>query len=61
MFDKTYLLQRADPKTAKRIREDQAEYERLDKALDEGLMETFPASDPVAVVQQKPERSKGKR
>jgi len=61
MLDKTDLLERVDPKTAQRTREDQAEYEQLDKALDEGLKESFPASDPVAVVQQTPERSTGKR
>jgi hypothetical protein len=29
----------------------QADKERLDRALDEGLEETFPGSDPVNVVQ----------
>ncbi len=29
---------------------------RLDRALDEGLQETFPASDPVNVVQPAPSR-----
>jgi hypothetical protein len=33
-----------------------AEHQRLDKALDEGLMETFPASDAVMIVQPVPER-----
>ena len=33
-----------------------AERRRLDKLLDEGLEETFPASDPVAVVQHAPEQ-----
>jgi hypothetical protein len=32
-----------------------AERRRLDELLDEGLKETFPASDPVAVVQHAPE------
>lgn len=29
---------------------------RLDQALDEGLMETFPGSDPVSVTQPAPSR-----
>jgi hypothetical protein len=37
-----------DQKTDK---QEQAEKERLDRALDEGLEETFPGSDPVNVVQ----------
>ena len=32
-------------------RRDTSDFRRLDAALDEGLKETFPASDPVAVVQ----------
>jgi nicotinate phosphoribosyltransferase len=32
------------------------ERRHLDELLDEGLRETFPASDAVAVVQQPPER-----
>ncbi len=42
-----------------------AEKRRLDEALDEGLEETFPASDPVSVTQPAPskqdERPKRKR
>jgi hypothetical protein len=34
---------------------DAAERQHLDELLDEGLKETFPASDPVAIVQQPPE------
>jgi hypothetical protein len=34
---------------------DAAERRHLDELLDEGLKETFPASDPVAVVQKPPE------
>jgi hypothetical protein len=34
---------------------DAAERQHLDELLDEGLKGTFPASDPVAVVQQLPE------
>jgi len=32
------------------------EQERLDKALDEGLEDSFPASDPVNVTQPPPSR-----
>ena len=34
--------------------------ERLDDALDEGLKETFPGSDPVAVTQPKADKPKTK-
>jgi hypothetical protein len=34
-----------------------AEQRRLDQALDEGLEETFPASDPVNVTQPAPSRA----
>jgi hypothetical protein len=33
------------------------EKHRLDEALDEGLEETFPASDPVNVIQPPPSRA----
>jgi hypothetical protein len=33
-----------------------AEKRRLDRALDEGLEETFPASDPVNVIQPPPSK-----
>jgi hypothetical protein len=45
---------RSDPKDVK-----SAEKRRLDQALDEGLEETFPASDSVNVTQPPP--SKGDR
>lgn len=35
--------------------------QRLDELLDEGLKLTFPASDPVAIVQHAPERSPAQR
>ena len=35
---------------------EKAEKERLDKALEEGLEETFPGSDPVNVTQPSPSR-----
>jgi hypothetical protein len=42
---------RSDPKTVKG-----AEKRRLDEALDEGLEETFPGSDPVSVTQPAPSK-----
>ena len=36
--------------------QDQAEKRRLDDALEEGLEETFPASDPVNVTQPPPSK-----
>ena len=38
-----------------------AERRRLDELLDEGLKETFPASDAVAVVQHAPEQPRAVR
>jgi hypothetical protein len=40
---------------------DAAERRRLDALLDEGLKETFPASDPVAAVQHAPEQPRAAR
>jgi hypothetical protein len=37
--------------------DDADEKHRLDEALEEGLQETFPASDPVNVTQPAPSRS----
>jgi len=42
---------RSDSKTAK-----VAEKRRLDEALEEGLEETFPGSDPVSVTQPAPSK-----
>jgi hypothetical protein len=42
---------RSDPKDAKSI-----EKRRLDQALEEGLEETFPGSDPVNVTQPPPSK-----
>ena len=39
---------------AKKTRD--SEKRRLDEALDEGLLETFPASDPVSVTQPPPSK-----
>jgi hypothetical protein len=44
---------RAEPKGTR----DSAEKRRLDQALEEGLQETFPASDPVNVTQPAPSRA----
>ena len=44
---------------ARNLSRDREEKRRLDDALEEGLKETFPASDPVNVVQPAP--SKGDR
>jgi hypothetical protein len=41
----------SDPETTK-----DAEKRRLDQALEEGLEETFPASDPVNVTQPPPSK-----
>ena len=38
----------------KRREEDERQNEKLDDALERGLEETFPASDPVSVVQPPP-------
>jgi hypothetical protein len=43
---------RSDPKGIK-----DAEKRRLDQALEEGLEETFPASDPVSIIQPPPTKS----
>jgi hypothetical protein len=43
---------RSDPKTAA-----DTEKRRLDQALEEGLEETFPASDPVNVTQPPPSKA----
>jgi hypothetical protein len=43
-------------KEAERERRDAQEKRRLDDALEEGLEESFPASDPVNVTQPPPSR-----
>ena len=43
---------RPDPKSAER-----ADKRRLDQALEEGLEETFPGSDPVSVTQPPPSKA----
>ena len=44
-----------DSKPARKSRES-AEKRRLDEALEEGLEETFPGSDPVNVIQPPPSK-----
>jgi hypothetical protein len=55
MLDKTPTWAR-DGLGETRRDKDEAERRRLDEALDEGLRETFPASDAVMIVQPVPER-----
>ena len=43
---------RRDPKSA-----ESADKRRLDQALEEGLEETFPGSDPVSVTQPPPSKA----
>ncbi len=46
---------RAEPKGAKDVRD--TEKRQLDQALEEGLEETFPGSDPVNVTQPLPSKA----
>lgn len=48
----------SDPKASERSRDKAAKHDRLDAALEEGLKETFPGSDPVAVTQPAPRHSR---
>lgn len=55
-------LAKKRPKTAKKVKEEnKAKKRRLEKALEEGLKETFPASDAVAVTEPAPNSPRGKR
>ena len=50
----------SDPKDAKHARKETekgADKRRLDEALEEGLEETFPGSDPVSVTQPPPSKA----
>ena len=49
-------MARHDSKPARKPR-DSAEKRRLDDALEEGLEETFPGSDPVNVTQPPPSKA----
>lgn len=51
---------RRSRKAAPETTESAAERRHLDELLDEGLEETFPASDPVAIVQRAPAGRKTK-
>lgn len=42
-------------------KQDEAEKRRLDKALEEGLEESFPGSDPVNVTQPPPSKEDRKK
>lgn len=61
MLNSNHQSRKTVPKAANPAPESAAEHQRLDDLLDEGLKETFPASDPVAITQQAPERKKAKR
>lgn len=61
MWDSDHPSRKAVRETTRPSPESVAEHRRLDELLDEGLKDTFPASDPVAIVQQAPERPKAKR
>jgi hypothetical protein len=57
MMDKRHLTVREDDDDwdeKKRPGEDEKERERLERSLEEGLEDTFPASDPINVVQPPP-------
>jgi nicotinate phosphoribosyltransferase len=55
-LDNNRQSRKAVPKATQPWQANAAERQRLDELLDEGLKQTFPASDPVAIVQQAPER-----
>ena len=61
MLAKTDRSERVGSRTARRSEKEIMEYKRRDQALDEGLEETFPASDPVMIVQPAPEWPKTRR
>ncbi len=44
------------PRTVAPVETDREEKRQLDDALEEGLEETFPASDPVSVTQPSPSK-----
>ena len=56
-------LAKKGAKTAKKAKKENKakKSRRLEKALEEGLKETFPASDAVAVTEPTPNSSRGKR
>jgi hypothetical protein len=60
-LDKSHRSRKAGPKATQPWQANAAERQQLDELLDEGLKQTFPASDPVAVVQHAPERPIARR
>ncbi len=60
MLENEGVAGRSHPKASPR-REETVKRERREDALDEGLEETFPASDPVALVQPQSDKGKAKR
>jgi hypothetical protein len=58
MLTKPDAAEHDEAPTMQRGRRISAEYLRLDRALDEGLEQTFPASDAVMIVQPVPEQRK---
>lgn len=61
MLDKTDRVKRNYIRAEERSRAADAEYQKREDALDEGLRETFPASDAVMIIQPVPEQHKIKR
>ena len=61
MLTKEDQTKRSASETPHSQRDKSAKKERLDDALEEGLKETFPGSDPLAVTQPAPDKSKEKR
>ena len=51
-----HASQHMDHPAAERHKDDKEKKEKLERALEEGLEETFPASDPVNVTQPPPSR-----
>ncbi len=62
MLDKIKIgeLEKSNAQSS-RHRDKTVKQQRLDEALDEGLKETFPGSDPVAIIQPAPDKAKEKR
>ena len=60
MLTSTNLTTPSDLEISQRKRDKTAKQERLDDALDEGLEETFPGSDAVALTQPKADKPKAK-
>jgi nicotinate phosphoribosyltransferase len=50
------MLTRKTRRPTRNLADEQHRKQRLEEALEEGLRETFPASDPVAVTQPAPTR-----